>query len=122
MSATAALTELSDDGAMLRNISAIVALLELEERSSTEHAIVGYAAARAFPASICSRRSSPRRRKKAQAYDDALTSAPEDVLRGFEGARDRLGAQDLLDAVLRSTEDTVSSIPAPGTAPRGGDA
>ena len=46
VSATAALSELSDDGTMLRNISALVALLELEERASIEQAIVGYAAAR----------------------------------------------------------------------------
>ena len=40
--ATAALSELTDDGEVLRSIAALVAVLELEERASAEHALLGY--------------------------------------------------------------------------------
>lgn len=40
--ATAALSGLSNDGEMLRNISALVTVLELKERASQERALLGY--------------------------------------------------------------------------------
>lgn len=40
--ATGALTELSDDADLLRSINALVALLELTERSSRQHALLAY--------------------------------------------------------------------------------
>ncbi|HEY6079205.1 MAG TPA: SpoIIE family protein phosphatase [Polyangiaceae bacterium] len=40
--ATAALSELTDDGEVLRSIGALVAVLELEERASAEHALLAY--------------------------------------------------------------------------------
>ncbi len=40
--ATAALSELTDDGEVLRSIGALVALLELEERASSQHALLAY--------------------------------------------------------------------------------
>jgi serine phosphatase RsbU (regulator of sigma subunit) len=50
LSATAALTELSDDGELLRSISSLVALEQLTERASREHALLSYVfAAREFP-------------------------------------------------------------------------
>ena len=50
VSATAALTELSDDGELLRSISSLVALSQLTERASREHALLSYVfAAREFP-------------------------------------------------------------------------
>lgn len=39
---TAALSELTDDGELLRSMSALVAVLELEERASSEHALLAY--------------------------------------------------------------------------------
>lgn len=39
---SAALSELTDDGEVLRSIAALVAVLELEERASAEHALLGY--------------------------------------------------------------------------------
>lgn len=42
ISAAAALTELSDDGELLRSISSLVALAELSERASREHALLSY--------------------------------------------------------------------------------
>src|SRR5262249_11907678 len=42
ISATAALSELSDDGELLRRITALVAVLELRERGSREHAVLDY--------------------------------------------------------------------------------
>ena len=48
--ATAALTELSDDGELLRVITSLVAALELTERASQEHAVLANAfSAGAFP-------------------------------------------------------------------------
>jgi serine phosphatase RsbU (regulator of sigma subunit) len=50
LSATAALTELSDDGELLRSISSLVALEQLTERASREHALLSYVfAGREFP-------------------------------------------------------------------------
>lgn len=50
LSATAALTELSDDGELLRSISSLVALQQLTERASREHALLSYVfAANEFP-------------------------------------------------------------------------
>jgi len=40
--ATAALTGLSNDGEMLRNISALVTVMQLQERASQEQALLGY--------------------------------------------------------------------------------
>jgi serine phosphatase RsbU (regulator of sigma subunit) len=40
--ASAALSELTDDGEVLRSIAALVAVLELEERASAEHALLAY--------------------------------------------------------------------------------
>ncbi|HTB72000.1 MAG TPA: nitrate- and nitrite sensing domain-containing protein, partial [Polyangiaceae bacterium] len=109
VSATAALSELSDDGTMLRNISALVALLELEERASIEQAIVGYAAARGeFPPGAY--KSLVTATSEEDVYDQALrTSASDDVWRAFEAARTRgRPARELLDTVLKSTEDAVT--------------
>lgn len=48
--ATAALSGLSNDGEMLRNISALVTVLELKERASQERALLGYVfAKREYP-------------------------------------------------------------------------
>lgn len=48
--ASAALSELTDDGEVLRSIAALVAVLELEERASAEHALLSYVyAAGDFP-------------------------------------------------------------------------
>jgi two-component system chemotaxis sensor kinase CheA len=50
ISATAALAQLSDDGELLRSISSLVALSELSERTSDEHALLSYVfAAEQFP-------------------------------------------------------------------------
>jgi two-component system chemotaxis sensor kinase CheA len=109
VSATAALSELSDDGTMLRNISALVALLELEERASIEQAIVGYAATRGeFPPGTY--KSLVTATSEEEVYDQAFrTSASDDVWRAFEAARTRgRPARELLETVLKSTEDAVT--------------
>jgi serine phosphatase RsbU (regulator of sigma subunit) len=50
VSATAALSELSDDGELLRRVSSLVALAQLAERASQEHALLSYVFARGeFP-------------------------------------------------------------------------
>ncbi|HTQ44755.1 MAG TPA: nitrate- and nitrite sensing domain-containing protein [Polyangiaceae bacterium] len=107
--ATAALAELTDDGVMLRDISATVALLELEERTSIEHAVVGNAAARGdFPPGAFKALVSTT--TEEDVYDKAFrTSAADDVRRAFVEARQRGGAaRAMLAALLESTEDTVS--------------
>ncbi len=112
VSATAALAELTDDGAMLRNISAMVALLELEERSSIEHAIVGFAAARGeFPPGAF--KSLVTTTTEENVYDQAFrTSASDEVRRTFVSAREKgMGARALLESTLTSTEDAVALKP-----------
>ena len=42
ISATAALAQLSDDGELMRAISALVTVMEIKERSSQEHALLSY--------------------------------------------------------------------------------
>src|SRR5260221_5118906 len=42
ISATAALAQLSDDGEMMRAISALVSTMEIKERSSQEHALLSF--------------------------------------------------------------------------------
>jgi two-component system chemotaxis sensor kinase CheA len=109
VSAVAALSELSDDGDMLRNISAMVALLELEERSSIEHAILGYAASQGdFPPGAY--KALVTTTTEEQVYDQAFrTSASDDVRHEFERARAAgHAAREMLDACLSSTEDTVT--------------
>jgi two-component system chemotaxis sensor kinase CheA len=94
---------------MLRNISALVALLELEERSSIEHALVGYAAARGeFPPGAY--KALVTTTTEEHLYDQAFrTSASDDVRRDFARARDGGHyAREMLDACLSSTEDTVA--------------
>ncbi len=50
ISATAALAELSDDGELLREITALVSSMELKERASEQHALLSYSlAAKQFP-------------------------------------------------------------------------
>jgi two-component system chemotaxis sensor kinase CheA len=113
VSAVAALSELSDDGDMLRNISAMVALLELEERSSIEHALVGYSASRGeFPPGAYKALVTTTTEEKV--YDQGFrTSASDDVRREFESARaSGHPAREMLDACLSSTEDTVALDPA----------
>ncbi len=110
--AVAALAELSDDGDMLRNISALVALLELEERASIEHAVVGFAAARSdFPPGAY--KALVTTSTEEAVYDQAFrTSASDDVRQAFDGAeRDGRPAREMLEGVLSSTEDTVTLDP-----------
>jgi two-component system chemotaxis sensor kinase CheA len=110
--AIAALPELSDDGEMLRNLSAMVALLELEERASSEQAIVGYAAARGefapgdYKALVTTT-------TEEEVYRQAFrTSASDDLRQALEQARAKgHAAREMLDACLSSTEDTVSLDP-----------
>jgi two-component system, chemotaxis family, sensor kinase CheA len=113
VSAVAALSELSDDGDMLRNISAMVALLELEERSSIEHAVVGYSASRGeFPPGAY--KALVTTTTEEHVYDQGFrTSASDDVRHEFETARlNGHSAREMLDACLSSTEDTVALDPA----------
>lgn len=50
ISATAALSQLSDDGELMRAISALVGVLEIKERASQEHAVLAHVfAANTFP-------------------------------------------------------------------------
>jgi len=51
ISATAALSQLADDGQLIRAISALVAVLQIKERASQEHALLSYVfATNDFPA------------------------------------------------------------------------
>jgi two-component system chemotaxis sensor kinase CheA len=107
--ATAALAEITDDADMLRNLSSVGALLEVEERASIEHAIVGYAAARGeFPPGAFKELVTTT--TEESVYDRALrATASDDTRRRFDAARTAgRPARALLDSVLESTEDTVT--------------
>ncbi|MGH7435234.1 MAG: nitrate- and nitrite sensing domain-containing protein [Polyangiaceae bacterium] len=107
--AIAALPELTDDGEMLRNLTALVALLELEERSSVEQAIVGYAAARGeFPPGAY--KALVTTSTEEQVFREAFeTSASTGVRDELERARARgKAADEMLEGCLSSTEDAVT--------------
>jgi two-component system chemotaxis sensor kinase CheA len=107
--AIGALPELTDDGEMLRNLTALVALLELEERASVEQAIVGYAAARGeFPPGAY--KTLVTTVTEEQVFHQAFrTSASTDVRQELDRASERgRPARAMLDACLSSTEDSVS--------------
>ena len=118
--AIAALPELSDDGEMLRNLSALVALLEIEERASVEEALVGYAAARGeFPPGAYKLLVTTT--TEEEVYHQAFrTSASDEARQALEQARQRgHAASEMLDAILSSTEDSVTLDPAVWTRAQG---
>jgi serine phosphatase RsbU (regulator of sigma subunit) len=89
-----ALTELTDDGELLRCISSLVAVLELQERASIEHALLSYVfAVGDFPAGT---------------YRDFLSLLTEE--RAFvEGLRTNGTAQQLADYVLRLQDPRIAA-------------
>lgn len=114
ITATAALTGLSDDGELLRSISSLVALAHLTERASREHALLGYVfAAGTFPpgsfkmlVTLTTERSVYDSTFRAGAHGDAggrYASAQAD------SAAERVRA--MRDVAMRSTLDELDVDP-----------
>lgn len=110
IAATAALAHLSDDGEILRNINALVAIAELAERVSAEHALLANVSVR--------KQFAPGTFKKlitmgteAAIYRSVFrANAPEDLLASLLTEEQQpvvLAALSMRDKVLASTDDNV---------------
>lgn len=112
--ATAALTELSDDGELLRLITSLVSGLELAERASAQHALLNYVfATREFPPG--SYRTLVRLVSEEETHVGVLktTSIGADsglLLRATKSDAAR-AADDLRRVVLESVEDEITVDP-----------
>lgn len=112
--ATAALTELSDDGELLRLITSLVSGLELAERASAQHALLNYVfATREFPPG--SYRTLVRLVSEEETHVGVLktTSIGADsnlLLRATQSDAAR-AADELRRVVLESVEDEISVDP-----------
>jgi two-component system, chemotaxis family, sensor kinase CheA len=85
ISATAALSQLAEDGELLRAISALVIVLQIKERASQEHALLSHVfAINEFPAGTY--RELVTLTTEEAIYVDMLTvNATDDVTRRFKG-------------------------------------
>lgn len=110
IAATAALAQLSDDGQILRSISALVAIAELAERVSAEHALVANVSTR--------KQFAPGMFKQlvtlgteASTYKKVFrANAPDHLLQALEAqqqAPSTLAAMALRDQVMATTDDTI---------------
>jgi two-component system chemotaxis sensor kinase CheA len=112
--ATAALTQLSDDGELLRSISTLVAVLEVKERASREHALLSFVFAKGeFPPG--SYRELVTLLTEAKDYEDVLRSyATDEQLGNFEAAlegKQRQQAQAMRKLALETTEEELEVDP-----------
>jgi len=111
LSATAALTELSDDGELLRSISSLVALAELSERASREHALLSYVfAAGDFPPGAF--KTLVTLTTERGVYSDAFRSnAHGDAARQFEAAQQApvvVRARAMRDQAMQAVSDELA--------------
>lgn len=108
--ASAALSDLSDDGELLRNISSLVAMSRLTERSSREHALLAYVfGAGQFPPGAF--KTLVTVMTEQQTYADVFhANASEAQLRGLEASQqgaDAEVAQKMRAAALTTTDDAI---------------
>ncbi len=120
--AIAGLTDLSDDGELLRSITSLVSLLQLEERMSREHALLAYVFAQGeFPPGTY--RDLVALISEQNIYADVFrTAAAVEPQRGYERAM-ATGATkrwlELRRTALESTEDDLMVNPASGSSSAG---
>jgi two-component system, chemotaxis family, sensor kinase CheA len=110
--ATAALTELSNDGGLLRNITSLASAMEVKERQSLEHALLAYVFAhKEFPPGTF--RRLVMLNTEEQLYEASLTrSASEAHRRVFERAFTSpasKAAADMIHGALNSADDDLSA-------------
>jgi len=113
--ATAALTQLSDDGELLRSISTLVAVLEVKERASREHALLSFVFSKGeFPPG--SYRELVTLLTEAEDYEAVLRSyATDEQLGTFEAAiegKHRQQAEEMRKIALETTEEELKVDPA----------
>ena len=109
--ATAALTQLSDDGELLRPISSLVALGQLSERESREHALLSYVfAATQFPPG--SFKTLVTLATEQAIYADAFRSNAADAqvheYKAAQASPESAGAVELREKALASTDDVLT--------------
>ncbi len=112
--ATAALTQLSDDGELLRSISTLVAVLEVKERASREHALLSFVFAKGeFPPG--SYRELVTLLTEADDYEAVLRSyATDEQLGNFEAALEGQHlqqAKEMRKVALETTEEELKVDP-----------
>jgi len=112
--AVAGLTDLSDDGELLRSITALVSLLQLEERMSREHALLAYVFAKGeFPPGTY--RDLVSLISEQEIYADVFrTTAAVEHQRGYDRIIASHDAQRWLEmrrAALETTEDDLKVSP-----------
>ena len=112
--AIAGLTDLSDDGELLRSITALVSLLQLEERMSREHALLAYVFAQGeFPPGTY--RDLVALISEQEIYADVFrTTAAVGHLQGYDRIMATGAAQRLLElrrTALETTEDDLKVNP-----------
>lgn len=109
--ATAALTQLTDDGELLRSISALVSVMQVKERASQEHALLASVFAMgSFPPGTY--RSFVRLTTEEQVYVDVLRANARDVAlqlynlnrESAEAKRAAAMRQDALDNIDESVD------------------
>lgn len=108
--ATAALAQLSDDGQILRNITALVAIAELAERISAEHALLANVAARKQFAPGMFKQLVTLGTEEAIYKSVFRANAPDDLLSSLEAEQRQpvvLAAVAMRDKVLATTDDNV---------------
>ena len=108
--ATAALSHLSDDGQILRNISALVAISELTERVSIEHALLANVAARKQFAPGMFKLFVTLGTEQAIYRGVFRANAPEELVRRWDAEQQASSVRTafaLRDKVLASTDDAV---------------
>ncbi|HET9959627.1 MAG TPA: SpoIIE family protein phosphatase [Polyangiaceae bacterium] len=112
---TAALTDLTDNGELLRPINSLVAVLELTERASQEQGLLAhvFALGRFPPGSY---RSLVTLLSERKVYEDVFrTSASAEQLASYERAlktHEQLRASELRKVALESTTDELTVDPA----------
>ena len=112
--ATAALTQLSDDGELLRSISTLVAVLEVKERASREHALLTFVFSKGeFPPG--SYRELVTLLTEAKDYEAVLRSyATDEQLANFEAAlegKHRQQAEEMRKLALETMEEDLKIDP-----------
>lgn len=113
--AIAGLTDLSDDGELLRSITSLVSLLQLEERMSSEHALLSHVFAQGeFPPG--SYRDFVSLISELAIYEDMFrTTAAVEHLQTYDRAMATRAAQRLLElrrTALETTEEDLNVSPA----------
>ncbi len=106
LSATAALTELSDDGELLRTIASLVAFQQLTERVSREHALLSYViAAGHFPPGAF--KTLVTLTTEQSVYTDAFRTNASDTHQyaAVQKSEQVVRTRDMRDRVLNTTED-----------------